>query len=319
MVTRKLLVLGMTVLCSCATGFPHNRSFESGDDRHIASVAQESLPIIQLKTPYESSFIFAPNDHQRHPAIVLLHGSEGGSLRNMWVHALLLAEQGFAVMNLCWWDCGRDVRAEPMPMMTDIEVTETIKAIDWFQKSQDSEGSVAVYGISKGAELAMILVANPDQLPFKIQALALHSPNDVVEAGSNINWLDKRCWICPKGVRDCSYQRQYWNRSCGALGGTYKPEHFDTLPMWRWNGEMLKLGSRIKLENYSGPVLITAGDKDTDWKSDKDRVQRILQAMDRAGRKTEAHVFQNEEHSFSLEAEQKRKALVNLFFKRHLN
>lgn len=308
----------MIILCSCSA-IPHQGECPNSNvARTVASLDSADLPIKQYRTPFTSSYVFVPNDGKRHSAIVLLHGSEGGSQKNMWVHAILLAEQGFAVMNLCWWDCGRDVRSEPMPMMTDIEISNIVKTILWFQHSDYVQKAVAVYGISKGAELAMVLASNQDKLPFKIEAVAIHSPNDVVEAGLNINWLDKRCWICPEGVQDCSYQRQYWNRSCGTIGGPYKPDDFDTLPMWRWKGETLKLGSHIGLENYTGPVLITAGDNDTDWRSDKDRVKRILTAMQSAGRHPEVHIFQGEEHSFGVEAEQERKALVNRFFKQHL-
>ena len=84
--------------------------------------------------------------------------------------------------------------------------------------------------------------------------------------------------------------------------------------MWRWKGERLKLNSRIEIEKYSGPILITAGENDTDWESDKNRIQRLEAALKKAGRKPQVHIFKGEEHSFALEAEQKRKALVDQFF-----
>lgn len=282
----------------------------------LATQAYAKLSVIQKSTPFEGSYLFSPNDEKPHPGIVLLHGSEGGSLKNMQVHALLLVQSGFTVMTHCWWDCGRDVRSEPSAMLADIEVTDTVKAINWFRQSAtvSKDSGVGVYGISKGAELAMVIAANEMKLPFKLSAVAIHSPNDVVERGSNINWLDSRCWVCKKGVNDCSYQQEFWNPSCGKIDGKFSPKDRDSLPMWRWNGARLKLDSRIEIENFSGSLLITAGDNDTDWLSDKYRVKRIASSLVKAGRKPQIHIFPGEKHSFGLEAEQKRKELVDKFF-----
>ena len=40
---------------------------------------------------FPRSYVFSHSDGKSRPRIVLLHGSSGGSLTNMWVHALLLA------------------------------------------------------------------------------------------------------------------------------------------------------------------------------------------------------------------------------------
>jgi dienelactone hydrolase len=276
------------------------------------------LPVRQTKTPYASTYVFSPNDHKPHPGVVLLHGSEGGSVRNMWVHALLLAESGFTVMTYCWWDCGRDVRSEPFAnLMADIEIKDVVDAMEWFQKTElvQKNKGLAVYGISKGAELAMVLASLSDQpaFKFKLRALVAHSPTDVIEKGSNINWLDSRCWVCKEGVKECSYQQAFWSRACGKIDGDFTPADRDSLPMWRWQGTRLKLNSRIEIEKFTGAILITAGDNDTDWSSDQGRVARIESALKKAGRKAQVRIFPGEEHSFSLEAEQKRKALVDQF------
>jgi pimeloyl-ACP methyl ester carboxylesterase len=283
--------------------------------------AEARLPVVQKASPFESSYVFLPNDGKLHPGIVLLHGSEGGSVRNMWVHALLLAESGFSVMTYCWWDCGRDVRVEPFAgLMADVELEGAVKAMDWFGKSAylPKGAPLGLYGISKGAELAMLIAAREAELPFRLSTLALHSPNDVVEKGLNINWLDSRCWDCPEGTKTCNFQARYWNRACGKIDGEFSPADRDSLPMWRWKGQRLALGSRIEIEKFTGNLLITAGALDTDWESDKGRVKRIESALRKAGRQAEIHVFPKEGHSFGLEAEQERKELVDHFFRKHL-
>lgn len=280
-----------------------------------ATPAQARLPVLQERTPFPGSFLFTPGDGHRHPPILLLHGSEGGSVRNLWVHALLLAESGFTVMTFCWFDCQRDVRSEPMALMADVDLDKTAKAAEWLRTSPRalSGKGIALYGISKGAEQAMVLASLSGELPFQISALALHSPTDIIEPGFNINWLDHRCWICPKGVKDCRFQAAHWNKSCGKIDGEFKAEDRDTLPMWRWKGKRLPLRSRIEIEKYKGPVLITGGSEDSDWLSPKGRVPRIEEALKNAGLKPQVHLFPGEEHSFSLENEQKRKEIVDKF------
>ena len=283
----------------------------------VVTPTYAKLPVLQKETPYASSYVFVPNDQKSHPGVVILHGSEGGSQRNMWVHALLLAESGFAVMTYCWWDCARDTRSEPIAsLLADIEVKSTVDAIGWFGKSDFvRKGSgIGLYGISKGAELAMVIASLSDQLPFKLSALTVHAPTDVIERGANINWLDSRCWICKEGVRDCAFQEAFWNRSCGKIDGDFTAADRDRFPMWRWKGDRLQLNSRIEIEKFTGQVLLTAGENDTDWESDKNRVNRIEASLKKAGRKVQVHVFPGEGHSLGLEAEQKRKAMVDRFF-----
>ena len=61
-------------------------------------------------------------------------------------------------------------------------------------------------------------------------------------------------------------------------------------------------------------IANAGGEKDTDWESDRNRVKRIEDALRKAGRKPQIHMFPGEGHSFSLDAEQKRKAIVDQFF-----
>ena len=101
----------------------------------LGESAHAKLQVLQTATPFKSSYVFRPNDKKPHPGVVLLHGSEGGSMRNVWVHALLLAQSGFSVLTFCWWDCGRETRIEPFQtIMADIEIKDSVDAIEWFGK-----------------------------------------------------------------------------------------------------------------------------------------------------------------------------------------
>jgi dienelactone hydrolase len=106
-----------------------------------------------------------------------------------------------------------------------------------------------------------------------------------------------------------------WNPGCGPLN--YGNEDPSDLPAWEWHGVPLRNNTRIEIEKFAKPVLITCGDKDELWESD--RTRRIKATLKRAGRAPEVHIFANEGHEFSMPAEQKRRELVADFFIRVLH
>jgi dienelactone hydrolase len=280
----------------------------------VPSIA--SLRVIQKDTPFTSSYVFVRNDGQTHPGIVILHGSGGGSLTNMWVNAMALADSGFSVMTYCWFDCGRDVRSGLVPLLADIELNETVKAMSWFKNSEylSRHSKLGLYGVSMGAEQAIILASLQAQLPFSIDALAVHAPSDIVDHGFNNGWLDKRCWICRAGEKQCQFNIERWNPSCGKMSGEHQDP--DSLQAWLWHGVALTPGSRIEVEKYKGPVFVTCGEKDEVWGAE--RTRRIQASLESKGLRPEVHIFPNEGHSFTTAAEQRRKSLVDDFFRHTL-
>jgi dienelactone hydrolase len=250
--------------------------------------ASAALKVIQERTPFNASYVFAPNDGKAHPGIVLLHGSEGGVARGVWPHALLLAHRGFSVLTFCWYDCDRDMLTEPPPLMVNIELRDTVKAMEWFKKSKyvGAKKKLALYGISMGAEQALLLASLSGKLPVKIDAVVVHAPHDTLSKGWNRNWADGRCWVCKKeDLKSCEYKPEKWNPGCGKLFGDFENADPDNLPLWRLDGSLLEGDKRIEVEKYAGPMLVTQGDKDDFWPSDNAR--RIEAALKKAGRAPE--------------------------------
>ncbi len=295
----KRLLLILLLVGSCASAQPKKGGIKIVEERASAE--------------FPNSYVFHPGDGLAHPGIILLHGSNGGSIPGTAVHAALLAARGFSVMTFCWWDCDRnDVRIERMPYLARIELTRTVAALKWFKESRfvGADHKLGLYGISMGAEQALLLASLNRKITTAIDAVAVHAVNDVTSAGMNFSWLDERCWTCDMKAKGCTDSESNWNPRCGPIN--LENESPWRLPLWLWEGEKLKIGQRIEIEQFEKPLLITHGEKDTVWNVQK--AKNIDAKMKEVGRKPEVILFPNEGHGLSMPAEQERRARVESFF-----
>ncbi len=281
------------------------------------TIANASLPIIQHETPFPYSFIFKPNDNKPHPGIVILHGSEGGVMRAIIPHAMVLAASGFSVMTLCWHDCKRSPYTDAQIPIENVDLEKTVAAMKWLKESDyvGKNQKLGLYGFSRGAEHALIIGSLQEQIDVPIDAIAVHAPADVIIGSFSWSWIDNRCWVCTPEDKACHDDLKNWNPSCGKIYGDH--QSIDDLRVWRWQGKYLPLDERIQIEKFTNPIMITCGDKDTVWPSDMTR--RIEESLKRAGRNPEVHMFPDQDHIFTIKAEQERKQIADEFFHRVLD
>jgi len=274
----------------------------------------DSYPVVERDTPFLGSRFYTPNDGQKHTSVIMLHGSEGGSEPYIDSEANILATQGYAVLVLCYFDCNR-LLVGPRQTLKNVEATLVLDAVTWIRKQSSANSKVVVYGLSRGAELIMIVGSLSMTSANHPNALIAHSPSDVFVGPWNWSWSDPACWLCKAGIGKCSvtaaksdYQ---WNPSCGPDD----PGKMDfSKSAWLISGVNIIAGQRIEIEKYSGPILITVGDKDEIWPVDQTR--RIEATLKAAGRSPEIHYFPNEGHVFSGSDEVTRRELVMNFLKR---
>jgi dienelactone hydrolase len=290
------------------------------------NAAKSELKIIEAATPFAGSSFYYPNDGKEHPGILVLHGSEGGSLPNYKLQAQLLAAHGYAVLAFCWYNCEKNTITGPFEPLENVELRRTYNAFGWLKQTTQVNGKkTGIWGVSRGAEQALIMawIMSVDNLLLP-DAVAVHAPSDVVVMGFNWSSLDKRCYVCSTFDLACfnksddpgnwDWNNLHWNPSCGDMPKNPKQQ---AVYAWRFDGLPLADETRIEIEKYYGPLMITHGDKDDIWSYE--RSVRIKETMERAGRPAEVHIFEGEGHDFKLPAENERRELVLKFFKMNLN
>jgi len=204
------------------------------------------------------------------PAVLLLHGSEGAL--SGWSHrtAAILAASGYLAYPHGYsvggnaWNAGA---------IENVELTRTAAAIAALRAAPWCDGRVILYGVSRGAEHALLVASLMARdgvagLPDAVAALA--APDVVCGA------FDARSF---RDAGDPGWQA--WDPARRA---------------WLWNGSSDDLlpTTPIPVEAYPHPVWLATGLRDRTWSPEMTR--RLEARLKRAGRPVEAHYYEDEGH-----------------------
>jgi fermentation-respiration switch protein FrsA (DUF1100 family) len=226
------------------------------------------------------------------PAILVLHGSEG-SLSG-WSHrnAVLLAAHGFLAFPFGYskggnaWNAGH---------IENVPLDRTVEALGALRAFPTAGGKVGLYGVSRGAEHALLIAAlmaghDMQGLP---DAVAAHSPPDVI-CGA----FDARAYrdAGDPGWRPWDPARRAWS--------------------WRGNSDDLLPTTPIPIEHFEGPLFLSHGTADTVWSVDM--THRLLSRLEAAGRSPEVHFYEGQDHIPGSAAENEHHEHLLSFFDRHL-
>lgn len=226
------------------------------------------------------------------PAIMLLHGSEGAWAG--WSHrdAVLFAAHGFLAFPYGYssggnlWNAGHII---------DYPLERSMESLRALRDFQYVEGRVGLYGVSRGAEHALLLgsLMARDELKGAPDAIAVHSAPDVV-CGA----FDAR------GFRDAGDPGwQAWDVSKRAW--TWRDSHEDLLPT-----------TPIEIERYPGPLLLSHGTEDRMWSVEMTR--RLEKRLRRHGRKPAIYYYEGEDHIPSSAGQNIHYSLLLDFFSKSL-
>lgn len=235
---------------------------------------------------------YSPPGDGPFPCVLVLHGSEGGW--SGWSHrnAVLLAAHGYLAFPLVYSRSGTFWYAGDI---IDVPLDQTEAALAELRGHALSNGRVGLFGVSRGAEHALLLTAlmSRDGASGLPDAVAVHSPSDVVCGGFDASLT--RPWTDPKR-------------------GTWDPARLS----WSWRGssEGLQPATPIEIERYDGPLLISHGTDDKVWTVDCTR--RLEQRLKAAGRDPEIYYYEGENHGLQPEAENLNNARLLSFFSRPL-
>lgn len=252
---------------------------------------------------------FAPAKEGRYPTIIMLHGSEGGAIHNRDSEATILAQLGYNVLTYCYFSCGSEGG-----YLAGVEVRDLIRAVQTMRALPENNGKIILYGFSRGAELALIAASLATGKLDRIDAVIAHSPSDIFNKPYISDWTSKRCFVCKSGPGTCSLyydtrNQRVWDKNCG-----FDPLKDETASAWQIDGKTIPWGTKIEIEKYSGPILMTVGEKDEVWPSAQ--THRLEEALKAAGRAAEVHYFPNGGHGFRNEDELNRRNLIIEFLKK---
>jgi uncharacterized protein len=184
------------------------------------------------------------------PAVIVLGGSEGGMGSAAARDARLIAQHGYAVMQLAYFDApGLPKTLESIPL----EYFKT--AIDWFQSQPGADsGRLGVVGTSIGGEAALVVASHYPDIKVVVAAV----PSNVVWPGiSTTKSSPESTWtlggkplpVLPYGAPGGGFQGIYGLYDNG-LKGLDQHRH-----------------AIIPVERIAGPVLLVCGRHDELWPS----------------------------------------------------
>lgn len=200
------------------------------------------------------------------PIIIVLGGSEGGSTGARSI-APRLAGLGYAALALPYYNpqwSGEKLLGLPAAF-TNIPVDRLAQVKEWIDRQPRLDRRrVGLYGVSKGAEFAMIAAT---RYPW-LRAVVGIVPSDVVWEG----WGDDR----PAGTsssfawKGTSLPFVPYRGMSEAIAALSRGER-RTLTAPHLDGRRAypdrAAAARIPVERYKGPMLIAGGDRDTTWPS----------------------------------------------------
>lgn len=214
--------------------------------------------------------MLAPKGVAKAPGVVLLHGSGGRFSGWTYLEAYDLAASGFVAMPF-GYSVGGDVWFAGD--IVDVDLYETALAIRALRRHPAVDGRVGLYGVSRGAEHALLLAGlmagDPEAAPDLPDAVAVHAPSDVVV----------RAFVADR-----------FHPKVNA------PD--DDRLAWTWKGstEGLAEGTPIPIERYPGPLHISHGEKDELW--EVGRTRRLEARLLAAGRAPEVDYYPEQGHGF---------------------
>lgn len=268
-------------------------------DRRMFTTAQApGIKLVDIAKGRLNGAYAAPVDGQKHPVLILLHGSEGGDRDSARAMALRFAGQGYAAFafNYFAWDLKK---LEGVPNAHVNQPIEMITAVrDWLSAQPEADVSrLGLYGHSKGAEYAEVAAI---YLPW-VRAVAACVPTDVVWQGYGIG--DERNRTNAYGAPPKEYSSFSWKGRPlpyipleGDRSGYF--HNTDFYEAKRREHAAKAASAAIRIEKSKASFLWLGGGRDETWASGEMalRLDRRLRSKGAADR-SELHIYEAAGHA----------------------
>jgi len=201
--------------------------------------------------------LFHPAGASHSPGILVLGGSEGGLPEAL---AALLASHGYATLALAY----HGVESLPKTFV-EIPLEYFATALEWMSRQEQIEPSkLALVGVSKGGELALLLGATFPAVKAVVGYAAsgvVYQGRDMKHKRSSWSWQGKPVPFVPYYYTPGMALRSVWS----VITRTPTP----LLPMHTGylSDQRLVEPASIAVERIQGPILLFAGQEDQIWPS----------------------------------------------------
>lgn len=207
---------------------------------------------------------------QPRPAILVLGGSEGG-IGSCSQFAALFASHGYPAFALAYFQCDDlpdDIRQIPLEYVQE--------AVQWLkqQPTVDSD-NIAVFGRSKGAELALVL----GSIDPRIKAVIASSPSSTVCIGSDREFADSETFSPQSSwsfrgepLPFVSWTEEQAKESQALLDAGKRIDHIHAAA---WRACEWVEDAAIPVEKINGPILLLSSDDDHWWPASEHSEQMV--------------------------------------------
>ncbi|MEQ3513346.1 acyl-CoA thioester hydrolase/BAAT C-terminal domain-containing protein [Pseudoalteromonas sp. BZB3] len=199
------------------------------------------------------------DDGQKHPLVIMLGGSDGGNTlaKPQWQPIFdRLNETGMSVASLGYF--GTDSTPSNAAELSLEEIEKRISLLANSDKINNN--CVAVFGFSKGAELALLLGSHFDSINHVVAVMPSHVTWNAVKTVT-----DKSSWTLKnQPLAYISAPLFSWQMQKGNVTGKFTPAFEQAL------GKATELEieqARIPIDKNEGPVLLVSAKQDEIWPS----------------------------------------------------
>ncbi len=198
--------------------------------------------------------LYLPEEKGPHPLVIALGGFRGGANES---RSAKLSSCGFASLSLAYFGC-----AGLPPMLQEIPLEYCQKAIDWASSHPSIDpGRIALWGVSRGAELSLLLASI---FPNRFSAIAATVPTSAIYGSIQ---SDAPAWVyqgLPLGP-SAPFPELRFDPGVGQT-----PESALALTPFFLEGMKDRsafAASRIPVEKIGCPLLLVSGEDDQMWPS----------------------------------------------------
>ncbi len=238
-------VLTGTAVAQTAPGAPS--APQQAAPQQAAPAARPATVVVREEGLVADYFAPVAGSQVSSGAVIVLGGSEGG-LNGSRGLARHLADEGFVAIAVSYF-------GEPgqLEKLNEVPIEPIGRALAWLKARPDIHGPIAVMGISKGAELALLTASREPQ----IQAVVVGVPSSVVWAGIDMAGG-------PVGSS--------WTADGQPLPYTHYDLSKGFTGVFNLYNDSLAAApaeARIPVENIHGPVMMISGQADGLWPSSR--------------------------------------------------